>query len=135
MFEEQPRKVHFYCDQKGATFGLKETPFANTVCRMNSTVPESHITTDASKVTCKICQKDHRFKVAERAQAGPPEVTQPAAKDTAPRFRYRRSWLGKLILQVCEDVCTNTDDPYDVYPRYATRWRDAKLSDLVEGVV
>lgn len=72
IFEERPRKVHFYHDQQGATFGLKKTPFANTLCKMNSAVPESHITTDPDKVTCKICRKDARFRMVQNARFGKP---------------------------------------------------------------
>lgn len=59
---DQPyeRKVHLYHDQQGARInshipGVEGRLFANTACKMNSDVPESHITTDLGKVTCKIC--------------------------------------------------------------------------------
>lgn len=137
MFEERPRKVHFHHDQQGATFGLKKTPFANTLCKMNSAVPESHITTQPHLVTCKICKRDHRFREAEyranmdvlgkdninrmygkMASAYPPDLMphlQMYGRALRPnmlngaRIRYRRNWRGKLILQVEEQVPVNYD--------------------------
>jgi hypothetical protein len=159
MFEERPRKVHFHHDQQGATFGAygKQTPFANTLCKMNSAVPESHITTDPSLVTCKICRKDHRFKVAANAQFGNvnrdygkmayPLHVQMVGRALRPGFvngmrtRHRRGWFGKLILQVEEQVPVNYDDrdPYetrslDEVP-HTGRWRDATIADFGGGVV
>lgn len=143
IFEEQPRKVHFHHDNGGETFGLKKTPFANTLCKMNSNVPESHITTDPDKVTCKICRKDRRFKVLQNARFGKPgNVNRDYGKMAYPedmvragflphlqmygralrpnmlngmRVRYRRNWRGKLILQVEEQVPVNYDpaDPHE----------------------
>lgn len=130
MFEEQPRKVHYYHDQQGATFGLSKKPFANTLCKMNSDVPASHITMDPSKVTCKICRKDARFKMVLNMQFGKlgninrdygkmaegPLYLQMVGRALRPGFvngmrvRYRRNWLGKLILQVEEQVPVNYDD-------------------------
>lgn len=163
MFEERPRKVHFHHDQQGATFGLKKTPFANTLCKMNSAVPESHITTDPDKVTCKICRKDHRFAVLARKRnineaygkmAYPDAVRdgflphlQMYGRALRPnmlngaRIRYRRNWRGKLILQVEERVPVNYDpaDPRETRSldevRHTGRWRDATLADLGGGVV
>lgn len=168
IFEERPRKVHFYHDQQGATFGLKKTPFANTLCKMNSAVPDSHITTDPSLVTCKICRKDHRFKTAQYhdnmdvlgrkrninemygKMADPsayPLHVQMYGRALRPnmlngkRVRYRRSWFGKLILQVEDMVPVNYDesDPYETRSlddvHHTGRWRDATLADLGGGVV
>lgn len=61
MFTEKPRKVHLFHDQKGARIPHSNRLFANTLCKMNSNVPDSHITDDPEKVTCKICLKDARF--------------------------------------------------------------------------
>lgn len=65
-YAEPKRKVHLYHDQKGAAWGLtmpggSKKKFANTLCKMNSDVPASHITRDPKAVTCKICLRDHRF--------------------------------------------------------------------------
>lgn len=161
IFEERPRKLHFYHDQEGATFGLKNTPFANTLCKMNSNVPDSHITTDPELVTCKICRQDHRFAELKRkrninemygkmASAYPPDLMphlQMYGRALRPnmlngkRTRYRRNWLGKLILQVYDQVPVNYDpaDPWELRPiedvPHTERWRDATLADLGGGVV
>lgn len=155
IFEEQPRKVHFHHDNGGETFGLKKTPFANTLCKMNSAVPDSHITTDPDKVTCKICRKDHRFKVAVNASFGNVNrdygkmamYVQQFGRALRPnmlngaRIRYRRNWRGKLILQVEEQVPVNYDpaDPRETRSldevQHTGRWRDATLADLGGGVV
>lgn len=161
MFTETPRKVHFHHDQGGATIGISNRPFANTLCKMNSAVPESHITTDPDKVTCKICRKDARFKrhiAAKRLlldgfdkptinemygkMAYPPQMYGRAVRPhmvNGLKARYRRTWLGKLVLQVEVSVPVNYDesDPYDVTgpTQFAGRWRDATLADLGGGVV
>lgn len=161
IFEERPRKVHFHFDQQGATFGLKKTPFANTLCKMNSAVPDSHITTDPELVTCKICRKDHRFRELARkrninemygkmAAPYPPDILphlQMYGRALRPnmlngkRVRYRRSWFGKLILQIEDMVPVNYDesDPYETRSpddvHHTGRWRDATLADLGGGVV
>lgn len=48
--------------------------------------------------------------------------------------RYRHGWLGGLILQVEEwYYCgTGRPQPYKESPK-ATRWRDAKVGDLISG--
>jgi hypothetical protein len=46
----------------------------------------------------------------------------------AMRQRYRRSWRGKLILQV--EVVTNYFYPDGMLEYQITKWRDAKVSDL-----
>ena len=162
IFEEQPRKVHLHFDQQGATFGLKNTPFANTLCKMNSAVPDSHITTDPDKVTCKICRKDHRFKAIQNGRFGKlGNINEMYGKMATPyplhmqmfgralrpgwlngkRTRYRRNWLGQLILQVADEVPVNYDpaDPYETRSlddvHHTGRWRDATLADLGGGVV
>lgn len=160
IFEERPRKVHFHHDQQGATFGLKNTPFANTLCKMNSAVPDSHITTDPELVTCKICRRDHRFRELARkrninemyGKMAQPESAYPLHLQmfgralrpnmlNGKRVRYRRSWFGKLILQVEDMVPVNYDesDPYETRSlddvHHTGRWRDATLADLGGGVV
>lgn len=154
-FEPHERKFHYYHDQEGATFGrTKPRPFANTLCKMNSDVPESHITTDPHKVTCKICRKDRRFqtilaqyrlninstygKFAESAGLH----TQMIGRALRPGFvngkrtRFRRNWWGKLILQVEDSVPYNYDPATDIAPGgYRGRWRDATMEDLDCGVV
>lgn len=158
MFTETPRKVHFHHDQGGATIGISNRPFANTLCKMNSAVPESHITTDPDKVTCKICRKDARFKrqiAAKRLlldgfdkpsinetygkMAYPPQMYGRATRPhmvNGMKARYRRTWLGKLVLQVEETVPYNYDPEHDIEPGgYTGRWRDARLEDLGGGVV
>lgn len=156
-YEDRPRKVHLYHDQKGATFGLKNTPFANTLCKMNSNVPESHITSDPDKVTCKICRKDHRFAELVRKRNINEAYGKMAATDSAGvhmqmfgralrpsmvngmRTRHRRNWRGKLILQVCDTKIANYDpsDPYDTGAAAVEveHWRDATLADMGGGVV
>jgi hypothetical protein len=154
MFEERPRKFHFYHDQEGALIPHSNKPFANTLCKMNSAVPESHITTDLDRVTCKICLRDARFREMKRktninreygkmASAYPLHV-QMFGRALRPGFvngipsRYRRNWRGKLILQVQDTVPVNYDerDPYDTGPtQFTGRWRDATLEDLGGGVV
>ena len=61
QFEPPSRKVHLHHDQRGAKIGTSNRRFANTLCKMNSDVPDTHITDIASQVTCKICQQDRRF--------------------------------------------------------------------------
>lgn len=160
-FHDEPRKVHFHHDQQGAKVPHSNRPFANTLCKMNSNVPESHITTDPDKVTCKICRKDARFAVLARkrninemygkmASAYPPDLMphlQMYGRALRPnmlngaRIRYRRNWRGKLILQVEEQVPVNYDpaDPRETRSlnevRHTGRWRDATLADLGGGVV
>lgn len=136
-FEEQPRKVHLYYDNHGETFGLKKTPFANTLCKMNSTSAEMQITHDPNLVTCKICRKDRRFRALVAARAGIVQPAMPTPSKPALRTRYRRNWRGKLILQVEELVPFNYDerDPYQIEPGgYHGRWRDATLEDLGLGI-
>ncbi len=57
MFEERPRKVHLFHDQKGATYGSMgyTHPYADTLCKGNYAGPELRTTTDREKVTCKTC--------------------------------------------------------------------------------
>lgn len=166
QFEEYERKVHYHHDNSGETFGIGNRPFANTLCKMNSEVPETHITNDPSKVTCKICRKDRRFKVAVNASFG--NVNRDYGKMGYPedmvkggvlphlqmfgralrpgwlngrRTRYRRTWFGKLVLQVEDMVPVNYDDsdPYETRSLddvpHTGRWRDATLADLAVGVV
>lgn len=157
QFEEYERKVHYHHDNSGETFGIGNRPFANTLCKMNSEVPETHITNDPSKVTCKICRKDHRFTELTRkrnineaygkmASAYPLHI-QMVGRATRPYMvngmpaRYRRTWRGKLVLQVEEQVPVNYDDrdPYETRAiedvPHTGRWRDAQLEDLGGGVV
>lgn len=50
-------------------------------------------------------------------------------------FRLRRSWRGKLVLEVSTDVPYNYDPVHDTTPGgYSTGWRKAKLSDLPADV-
>ncbi len=151
-FEEQPRKVHFHHDQQGATFGLKNTPFANTLCKMNSNVPLTHITKVPEEVTCKICRRDARFRELARKRnineaygkmaSSYPLHVQMFGRALRPGFlngkpyRHRRNWRGKLILQVQDTVPTNFDPATDIEPGgYTGRWRDATLEDLGGGIV
>lgn len=49
------------------------------------------------------------------------------------RIRYRRSWTGKLILQVAVIKPYNYDPSIDLKPGGYTRtWRDATIEDLTE---
>ncbi len=127
------RKVHLHHDNAGATFGPKKQPFANTLCRMNSTSPDMRITHDPALVTCKICRKDARFK----AYLAPPSPVELITELTTPskpalQTRYRLGWRGKLILQVAEPF-TIQGPVGGIHTR--TRWRDATLEDLGLGVV
>ena len=162
MFRDaEPRKVHLWFDQDGAKIAGTSRLFANTLCKMNSDVPESHITHDPAKVTCKICRKDARFRVLINTSFGKlgqgagnvneaygkhayyPEAIymQMAGRALRPgvvngmRTRHRRNWRGKLILQV-EETFNNADDrdPRDL-GQTVTRWRDATLEDMGGGVV
>lgn len=151
-FHEEPRKVHLHFDQKGAKIGTSNRLFANTLCKMNSDVPESHITTDPMKVTCKICRKDARFKALINAQFGKLAQTESTGLHmqmfgralrpsmiNGMRTRHRRNWRGKLILQVCDSRIANYDpsDPYDTgaAATEVDHWRDATLADMGGGVV
>lgn len=127
-FQPAPRKVHLAHEQTG-----RKHKVANTLCAMNSNVPETHITTDLTKVTCKLCRQHRLFGVA-RPQL---DVIAPAPEIAGGlRCRYRRSWTGKLILQVCETVEANRDlDGGGYQPKTLVEvWRDARLSDLVGGL-
>lgn len=143
----EPRKVHLFHDQGGdKMYGGR--PFANTLCRMNSDVPKTHITSDVSLVTCKICRKDKRFKEAINAQFGQfaPQGSPPPAPlpntwtPPAPirydlsakgeRLRYRRNWRGKLILQV-EEIRNHSMPVGNSFDEWQSKeWRDATLADL-----
>jgi hypothetical protein len=129
-FEEKPRKVHLFRDQGGATYKSmgEERPYANTACKGNFAGPELVTTEDVTKVTCKTCLK--KMREPERMPA-PERLTVPEAPATGKRYRYRRSWRGKLILQICERKHYSRDlngsGCYDV-------WRDARLEDLGVGV-
>jgi rubredoxin len=75
-FEEKPRKVHFFHDQKGASFGPagSRRKFADTLCKKNSDVPHTHITSDPNAVTCKICQKHAYFPRGAPLLQTPPAI-------------------------------------------------------------
>ena len=140
------RKVHLYHDQQGATIKSSGRPFANTACKMNSDIPESHITTDISKVTCQICLS-RKQKVSGFERANSVEKTtvphepalwvqqvgrglRPYRSANGSRMRYRLNWRRKLILQVEDTISVADDnDPMDL-GRDVTRWRDATLADL-----
>lgn len=127
-FEPYERKVHFRHDQGGARVKNSGRPFANTLCKMNSNVPDTHITTDPEKVTCRICRKDRRFALLLGTSTRPSHA--------GFLTRYRRSWRGKLILQVAVSVPYNYDPGHDTAPGgYTTKWRDATLADIGVGVV
>jgi hypothetical protein len=104
-----PRKIHLAHDQHGAMIGRTNRRFANTLCKMNSDVPSSHITTDHSKVTCKICRGDRRFNAPQRTPVSSGDI----------KWRHRINWRGKLVLQV----------------KLCGKWRDATLPDLNLNVV
>lgn len=137
MFPETERKVHLHHDNEGATFGTSKHPFANTLCRMNSTSPQMRITHDPELVTCKTCRKDARFKAYVKGAESVLELNVPAPMPSKPalRTRYRVGWRGKIILQV-EELYNNADprDPLDLGQTFM-RWRDATLADLGLGVV
>lgn len=165
-FEERPRKVHYFADQNGAKIPHSGKPFANTLCKMNSNVPGTHITTIPHEVTCKLCRQHKSFKHILNAQYGkfsrqsidydhvvPKEQAERIAKVTpglhtqmfgrilrpkslnGRETRYRRTWTGKLVLQV--ETSYNNADPRDplVIGQTFMRWRDATLADLDVGVV
>lgn len=69
-YGEFERNVHFFHDQRGAKIPHSNRKFANTLCKMNSDVPESHITTDPTLVTCKLCRSHRGFKVAINTKFG-----------------------------------------------------------------
>jgi hypothetical protein len=134
-YEERPRKMHLFRDQGGATYKSmgRELKYADTACRGNYAGPELVSTSDVTKVTCKNCLK----KIAEPERMPTPErLTVPEAAPKANRFRYRRSWRGKLILQICETKHymkdLNGSGYYDEWSKEV--WRDATLADLGVGV-
>ena len=144
---DQPyvRKVHLYHDQQGERInshipGVEGRLFANTACKKNSDIPESHITTDINKVTCQIClSKKHKVDAFERYRSIPNSVEESKVthepplnmlhSNTGARFRYRLNWRRKLILQV-EEKTSTPDNDAPRYSRDVTRWRDATLADL-----
>jgi len=50
------------------------------------------------------------------------------------RTRYRRGWFGRLILQVEETGCLFDPRGGGSYSPDYTRWRDAKVDDLIIDV-
>lgn len=144
----QERKIHYYFDNQGATYGQtmpggSSGKFANTLCKMNSDVPETHITTDPMLVTCKICRKDARFKrimemlISQHRDTGrftPEQVLgralRPLPKVDNRKYRYRRTLFGKLVLQVCTEHYGDARMTMSL-----ETWRDATLQDLGYGVV
>lgn len=153
QFEERPRKVHFYHDQKGAKIPHSNKPFGNTLCKINSNAPEMLTTNMPHSVTCKLCRSHRDFKKYEPPLLDDIEFPRVTGREQAeritkhilnqqfgralrpPRTRYRRNWRGKLILQV-EYSYNNADhrDPLD-FGQTFMRWRDATLEDLDLGVV
>lgn len=134
----EPRKVHLHHDNAGATYGPSKRPFANTLCKMNSTSSDMRITMNPDEVTCKICRKDARFKAYTSGRSSVLELTPELATPSRPalRTRYRRTWRGKLVLQVEAMVPYNYDPATDNHePQYTGKWRDATLEDLGLGVV
>jgi len=122
------RKVHLFRDNHGATYGIHQRPFANTLCKMNTTSPEMRITTDPELVTCRLCLKDIRFPRYDRPKFDSRDTPildtvfygcrgiypLPTPRYNALPTRVRLSKRGRLILQVF-------DTPV---------WRDAKVEDL-----
>lgn len=130
-YPEYERKVHYAFDQS-ARKGPRKV--ANTLCAMNSKVPDSHITTDTNLVTCQICRKDKRFGVLMAARIWRQAPAPPLGGLVPGKRRYRVNWRGKVILQVADVVPVNYDPATDTHtPRYyAYRWRDATVADIQE---
>lgn len=110
--ENWVRKVHLYKFQNGDEYRSGKK-FANTLCRMNSDVPTEFITTSHAEVTCKICRRHAEFRRPSIVRNPVPEVA------PSSRFRHRRAITGKLVLQISTSQGV---------------WRDAKLSDICEGI-
>jgi hypothetical protein len=124
-FEHPEPKIHLYHNQRGATIGISNRKFANTLCRMNSSVPSNRIVSSPKLVTCKICRRDARFP--KTPSPASELLSAPPLQREGRQTRYRVNWRGKLILQV-EVTHTNAGVG-------AAFWRDATLRDLDVGVV
>jgi len=144
-FPEKPRKVHLYKDQKGATYGgvipgAQPRLYTNTACKGNHNHEGLLTTNNPDEVTCKLCLDKietplHKqmYGRAQRPvdliQTGQLLSFQLAGGPTVPpKTRYRRTWLGKLVLQV--EVFGDEREANGF-----KRWRDATLADLGIGVV
>jgi len=144
-FHEPSRKVHLYQDQKGATYGGaipggQPRLYTNTACKGNFNHEGLLTTGDPSKVTCKLCRDKidtplHRqmYGRANRPVLGGKDA--PLLLDfvlkgstAPPKARYRRTWLGKLVLQI--EVFADEREANGF-----KRWRDATLEDLGIGIV
>lgn len=87
-YGDRPLKVHFYRDQKGASYRSmgKDRLYANTACKHNW--PVENITENRSQVTCSRCLKmmdrERREAVANDTQPSP---------DMESDYRDLEEWL------------------------------------------
>lgn len=121
QFEERPRKVHLHHDQKGALIPHSNRPFVNTLCKMNSDVPSSHITDDPAAVTCKICLRDARFP----GNKGRKMARKPIIAGSREHYDVARAPLLKQIEEKdaqIADLCA-TIDTLKKEAEEASEWR------------
>lgn len=73
-FEERPRKVHMFKDQKGATYKScgDVRKYADTICKGNFSGPGLLTTNDPKKVTCTICLRKMQNMKKFRDDMPPP---------------------------------------------------------------
>lgn len=108
-YEERPRKVHLFRDWNGATYQSmgKMRRYANTLCKKNSDVPASHVTTEPEEVTCKNClrkmgrfrskPKDDTIRIVRVLEyVGPRKVLERALEQNAVKGQRR---FGDIVIR------------------------------------
>jgi len=133
VFEEKPRKVHLYKDQKGATYRSrgKDRPFANTLCRGNH-IPEGVITTtDPARVTCKRCQTSLGL-LAEKLPEGMVDHTGNTIRELEAALKSAREDAARLarVLRMVRQHCRDETLFVVVLPQSMI-----SVGDIVDGAL
>lgn len=92
-YEGQPRKVHFYYDRTGQTYGRpggKQKEYAHTLCAGNFAGPGLQTTRRPEQVTCMVCQKHILAGTIPKARLSqvPETMLDQMAKDSRTSERY-----------------------------------------------